>query len=131
MSLSILFLDDDRSRAEDFAQNILHQSVFFQYISTVEHMINSLQMGSFDYLFLDHDLDLTDTQCGLDAAKRLADNVLRIHQDMKIIIHSQNPYGVANMMQVLKHLNNPVLVIPNVWTCVAYDHSNRRLTFGL
>ena len=113
--MNILMLDDDSSRYTEFKER---SKCNVDYVYTVSQMIERLRENRYDYLLLDHDLDLTDTQTGQDAAKWLANNVLHIHKDMKIIIHSLNSHGVAHMMTILRHLTQDVIAIPWLWTKV-------------
>ena len=128
--MRILFLDDDDYRVADFKDRTGLDVV---WAKTCSEFIAYLQSNRFDYIFLDHDLDLSGPNAGngMDAAKFLADNPGHVSGDTQVVIHSWNSYGVANMVNVLKHIDDMRLhVIHGAWHRV-FMLNNVQLAFCL
>lgn len=113
--MRILFLEDDIHRVDEFKEKTGLPVV---WAKTYNEFIAHLQTGRFDYLFLDHDLDLSgpNSGSGSDVARFLADNPGHVSGDTQVIIHSWNSYGVANMVNLLKHIDDMRLhVVHGAW----------------
>ena len=120
--MNILFLDDDPTRVADFTRNT-NKDVVIVHVKSI-HEFN-LCLGSvirWDWIFLDHDLGVEESPNGQDAARIIADNPWLVDDDQRIVIHSGNSYGVAKMMDILKHRDScRVDVIWNAWDRARYS----------
>jgi len=113
--MKILVLDDDRGRLKQFMEKLIGHDVCC--VETAQEAIRKLKEEEiFDYAFFDHDLggkvfvesggqDFT----GWDVAVWLTQNIEK--QPKKIVIHSFNPAGAANMKSLLPQ----ALLMPGVW----------------
>ena len=115
--MNILFLDDSHSR-HDFVckKEHLHKKasicdhgkykIFHAYtISEIIELFEQYYQGTyFDFVYLDHDLSITDPRrVGTIVAKYMADNYDKLSIRIgKIIIHSWNSAGAKNMEAILR-----------------------------
>lgn len=107
--LKILVLDDDHLRHEAFTRAFPHAV----HVWTVEEFQEAYAAGGWDLLYLDHDLNdfgVRSTAEGYGGRVELtgadvATWVARLPVDMhpkEVIIHSWNPGGALNMLNVLR-----------------------------
>src|SRR5258708_38231344 len=99
--MNILVLDDN-SHGITFFQNALkkHKVTVCRHARTA---IRALRDGTFDIIFLDHDLrgepmDPDDENCGSEVARFIADHDIQCHC---IILHTENRIGGASMESIL------------------------------
>lgn len=99
--MNILLLDDNEHRTT-FFQNSLkkHKLTVCHHANAA---IKALKRGSFDIVFLDHDLegqpaDPEDTNCGSEVARFIAEHDVRCGQ---IILHTENRIGREAMEAIL------------------------------
>ena len=111
--IKILLLEDCQERINWFKEKFdkLHIT------DSPKQAINFLNENEYDYIFLDHDLQLypheyecseDDTITGFHVAKWLGSNPDN-NKSASIIIHSMNSIGALRMV---KALNRPVRVLP-------------------
>lgn len=116
--MRILILDDDENRHGTFAHWFIDHYVCHAY--TFDEFVNAILNETWDIVFLDHDLnDYGKTSIGdkgygqvemtgLDAASQMA----RIPQEKRpfqVVVHSWNPPGAANMVDLLNDMGFNVL----------------------
>lgn len=99
---NILILEDSDSRIEHFNKNFKNVNITFT--KTSKECVELLIKNTYDYLFLDHDLGdkvfcESDDNSGFMVAKWLSENIDR--KPNNIYIHSLNPIGQRNMINVL------------------------------
>lgn len=116
-NMRILILDDDQIRHDHFKQKYTDHDITHTY--TVEETVNAIMLDKFSYIFLDHDLGglqmvESGNGTGYEIAKFLHDNpqYLPTHD---IVVHSLNPIGRKNMIDVLKKVHNNVIDAPGCW----------------
>jgi CheY-like chemotaxis protein len=107
--LKILVLDDDETRLASFRKKLIGHVV--ECVKESKEAIRALENDLFDAVSLDHDLggqvfQKSGENTGYEVAQWLHD-----HEDRKpktIIIHSFNPAGAKNMMDLLPGaIHNP------------------------
>ena len=99
--MNILLLDDNQHRIT-FFQNSLKQ----HKLTVCRHAnaaIKALKKGSFDVVFLDHDLEgepanPAEENCGSEVARFIAENDI---QCKRIILHTENRVGRESMTAIL------------------------------
>ena len=102
--MKIFILEDDPERVKFFNHNLIGKEVF--HFDNVDDSIAFLDehLDEMEYLFLDHDLggeQLVNSSVyntGFTLAKYLSKKDMMFH---KIIVHSLNPVGAANMAHLL------------------------------
>lgn len=101
--MNILILEDDINRVAFFRKKLhMHTLTFTDYVETAKH---ELAKGTYDYLFLDHDLDdrtyvdSEEENTGYQLCKWLAEHPELTFKN--IIIHSMNSVGAQRMMELL------------------------------
>ena len=114
--MNILILEDDRSRQQIFARNLIGTNPVI--VATASDAIQKLSEHDWDYLFLDHDLGgqqivESGPGTGYEVAEWLAENP--DCQPPHIIIHSFNPSGAENMKRALPNAT----VAPGCWTDIS------------
>ena len=99
--MKILILDDNPHRIT-FFQNSLkkHSLVVCRHAKAA---IKALQKGSFDVVFLDHDLegepaDPEESNCGSEVARFMVEHDIRCG---RIILHTENRAGRESMEAIL------------------------------
>jgi DNA-binding NtrC family response regulator len=95
--MNILFMDDDSIRLARFRGMMVGNHVLVS-CETARDCVSNLTR-SWDVVFLDHDLGIGNGT-GHDVAKWIAENKPTIG---KIVLHSVNPAGSANMQSLLKN----------------------------
>lgn len=98
---NIFILEDDETRIEWFKKQ-LSNDFNLTITSDAVEAVNLLNQHNFDILFLDHDLkkerqDVNDKNTGSYVAKEIK----KLNLKVPIIIHSWNPIGAKNMIDVL------------------------------
>lgn len=99
----ILILDDDMGRHHAFARTLIGNAVV--HVCTAKEAIQAMSQRRFDIVFLDHDLgggsvpESSGPGTGYEVACWVRDNPER--QPQTIIVHSFNPVGARNMLNVL------------------------------
>jgi CheY-like chemotaxis protein len=99
----ILFLDDDPSRHEEFQRQLLGLGTDITAVLTSDEAIAALKAGTFDVIFLDHDLGgqiyvPSGPGTGFEVAQRLVETPNKTAQ---VIVHSINEQGAREMLKVL------------------------------
>lgn len=102
--MKILFLDDDLNRCKKVRQECVG------HVITIVHTVNeakqALDSDVFDLISLDHDLGekqmcASDSDSGYEVAKYLS-QLTNGNQQAVVIIHSMNPIGSDNMLNLLR-----------------------------
>lgn len=113
--MRILFLDDDLKRCEIFKRMIEADSREWQLVIVHDAAtaIQDLKDASFDWVFLDHDLEhypfapIEGKNTGSEVA-RFIENVRwedpEAFHKTKFVIHSNNPGGAAEMFRLIGDL---------------------------
>ena len=108
--MKVLILEDDERRITLFKEKLVGHLLFTT--DNPQKANTWLELESFDFVFLDHDLadehyredcDSNETT-GLCTAEFLGNNP-EFSPDAKIIVHSLNPSGRKRMMQALASRN--------------------------
>lgn len=94
--MKILFIDDIRNPF-DYIKDV--DEVYVVQARTYSAAIQALEDFTFDIIFFDHDLG--EEKTGYDVAKYIVENQIEIKDGFKI--HSANPVGKHNIMQLLTH----------------------------
>lgn len=94
--MKILFIDDIRNPF-DYIKDI--DGVFIVQARTYSAAIQAFEDFTFDIIFFDHDLG--EEKTGYDIAKYIVENQIEVKDGFKI--HSANPVGRSNIMQLLTH----------------------------
>ena len=103
----VLFLDDDMTRWSQFPAVLRHKGVNLTMVSEAEEAIAEMEQKQFNLIFLDHDLggqvfvDNTKFVTGLKVARWLEEHPEYLSKVMKVVIHSMNPVGSADMLNCL------------------------------
>jgi CheY-like chemotaxis protein len=106
MTKRFLFLDDDPRRHNAFSKMCQEFGVTACMVSTVTQAISALNTWSFDCIFLDHDLDITDPEeTGQAVAEFIALHLAFDWRPSAVVIHSHNPEGAIRMEQILQDGN--------------------------
>ncbi len=111
----VLILEDNKKRVSGFNQSLI--GCYVECFSSVRKIISSLEEESWDYLFLDHDLDgkifvPSGPGTGYEVAQWLKN-----HPDnmpVKVIVHSLNDIAQPLMAKVLPE----ALIIPGAWLLI-------------
>ncbi|MCK4924312.1 MAG: hypothetical protein KAS61_05015 [Spirochaetes bacterium] len=101
--MRILILEDNKERIKIFRTHLgpKHELYFFDQVEEAKKAL--LSMGTFDRIYLDHDLDgrvfvdSDESNTGYQLAKYIA--LQKVNAE--IIIHTLNPWGAARMKKVL------------------------------
>jgi len=113
---SILILDDDEIRHTLFSKKYGSHFVLY-HVYTAQEAIKLLQMMSFNYIFLDHDLGgqiyvQSGDGTGYEVALWLMNNkYIELNTNVQVFIHSYNPVGAQNMKNVLPNAT----LAPGLW----------------
>lgn len=112
--MRMLILDDDKVRHIQFNQKYNKQGNVLCHVETVEACIQKLQEETWDVVCLDHDLGgktyiKSGKGTGFEVAEWLANNPDK--KPYQIVIHSYNPAGRKNMMDVLPE----AIEAPGIW----------------
>lgn len=104
--MRILILDDEKTRHVAFGRKLKGE---LKHVWNVPQFREALKKGPYDEVWLDHDLGTRGT--GVDAARALAELPKAAHPK-RVVIHSWNHGGAANIASVLKaagitHLRQP------------------------
>lgn len=109
----VLVLDDDLTRHKKFKQKLIGNEVI--HVTNAEEAIFYLKNEEvFDVVFLDHDLGgkqnvISGKETGYEVACWIRDNPEK--RPNQIVIHSFNPVGAKNMMEVLPGS----IYVPGIW----------------
>ena len=103
--MKILFLDDMKSRRDEFRKNSIGHSVDFAV--NAQECLDLLKQGEYDVFYLDHDLESDHYQSNEDhhedgrfVARQMVD--MTQHHGKVVIVHSLNPDGRQNIRSILK-----------------------------
>jgi hypothetical protein len=101
----MLILDDNEFRHKQFKKKFHYLKLTHVY--TAEECIDKLKENNYDYISLDHDLGGTTIVesgdgTGYEVAKWINEN---LDYKPKIYVHSLNPIGRDNIINVLKDFN--------------------------
>jgi CheY-like chemotaxis protein len=115
--MKILILDDDEIRQRLFKKKYSDPLFDLTQCYDVKSTIENLKTETYDYIFLDHDLgsqQMVDSgdNTGYEVAVWINENLNYIPRC--IYIHSLNPAGRKNMVQVLENKFN-VIERPFMW----------------
>ena len=99
--MKILVLEDDSIRIETFKEKLKKEDV--DYVEHACDAVNLLKTNTYDFIFLDHDLNGTQMEyqsedCGTVVAKYMFENKI----DIPTIIHSYNLPASVNMSAMIK-----------------------------
>lgn len=113
--MKILILDDDENRHKEFNKRLIGHSV--KNVYWAQQTIKALEEEVWDCVFLDHDLGgeiyvRSGPNTGYEVAKWLSENPDK--QPKRIIIHSFNSVGAANMKSLLPNAE----LIPGAWSLI-------------
>ena len=116
--MNILFLDDDEIRHEMFEKWVI-KGIQATTTKSYKEFIAVAPLKNWDIIFLDHDLGVEDQMCiphvtnrfptGSDVARYLIENDIKAK---KIIIHSYNSVGAANMINIFKEVGVTAIYHP-------------------
>ena len=112
--MKILFLDDDDARHEIFADQAKAGGHELFHAHTIDEFAGLIDIHDFDEVWLDHDLnDFQYESKGIEmygngelngtAAARWLVSLLPERRPQKVVIHSWNPVGAANMQEILQN----------------------------
>lgn len=110
--MRILFLDDDPARTDIFLAQAAECGHEVDAVATAEAAIAGLRGVPYDMVFLDHDLehqpfaDPASSNTGSEVCRYLQGILAANPKALlrtQIILHSNNPIGVANMFALLGH----------------------------
>lgn len=116
--MNVLILEDDIHRIERFREKLhKHTLTFTDYVPDAKLL---LEKFTYDYLFLDHDLDdrtyvdSGEFNTGYQLCKWMSENYTRLNLRFQIIfIHTMNPAGAQAMRDVLPEgIAEQVIVMP-------------------
>jgi hypothetical protein len=109
--MNILFLDDDEFRWNKFRNQ--NPDVNATWVSSYDAAVDLLKTTDthFDIAYLDHDLEFYQPT-GMDFVKYLVNNKIKID---KVLCHSMNPEGRANMVAMLWGNGYNALNMPWAW----------------
>lgn len=121
--INILVLEDDPSRIVSFQNRFSEMSsggkiCHAEYVDTAQECIEKLSSKKYDIIFLDHDLggevyvDEQNKNTGSEVARWLSVNKEQFQKGTPVIVHSLNPAGRANMLNLI----NNSYEAPFVWT---------------
>jgi len=116
--MNILFLDDDEIRHEMFEKWVI-KGIHATTTKSYKEFIAVAPLKNWDIISLDHDLGVEDQMCiphvtnrfptGLDVARYMIENDIKAK---KIIIHSYNSVGAANMINIFKEVGVTAIYHP-------------------
>ena len=116
--MNILFLDDDEIRHEMFEKWVI-KGIQATTTKSYKEFIAVAPLKNWDIIFLDHDLGVEDQMCiphvtnrfptGSDVARYMIENDIKAK---KIIIHSYNSVGAANMINIFKEIGVTAIYHP-------------------
>ena len=116
--IEILVLDDDESRHRWFRKRFKDDKI--EFVETVEDAKEALENGSFDAIFLDHDLlphhygsnDHDDFErTGFAVAEWLTENS-NLHRAATVIVHTRNADGGLHMVEKLRESGRHAEYVP-------------------
>ena len=108
--VNILILEDSVERIDTFKRNLSNKNTTLYFTDEVKVAKDLINKIDFDIMFLDHDLDQRDSissdevNTGYKFAKELINYYSakeRLHKPV-VYVHSLNPVGSENMMNILK-----------------------------
>lgn len=113
--MRILILEDTKERKNSFVEKLKKFKFHVHVVETADDCIESLRLGPWDWLCLDHDVPVEQESVyatGYDVAKWLEQNPDRM--PAAILIHSANPVGLRNIQAALPQ----AILAPNLWEYV-------------
>ena len=117
--MKVLFVDDQIQRHDTFRRKVdLIHTIIPAF--TYEQACNALREHRFDEAWLDHDLQdymyfedgRTREYTGADIARYIATELDKAKIPKKVVVHSFNAPGAANMAAILKEAGVPVELRP-------------------
>ena len=113
----VLILDDDEDRHVAFRKK--YPTAELTHVYTSKEAIKKLENESFDWVFLDHDLGgqmmvKSGDDTGYEVANWMSEHIDRL-PTKGILLHSLNPVGRKNMMNVLRRVDIDVYDRPGYW----------------
>jgi len=116
--MKILFLDDEKYRHNEFAQNAIGATVTHVY--SADEAIRELQTNEYSLVFLDHDLEpahYRERKPEDKDGQYIADKIVELDIELPfIVIHSLNPLGAAKMLEKLGTLyRSRAIYVPMGW----------------
>ena len=112
--MRIFVLEDNENRIKFFAKFLRNHDAVIA--DNVEDAKKILGYKYFDMLFLDHDLggevlvDSSQENTGYQLVKYIVNK--KLQKDSIFVLHSQNPVGAINMLELLKNNKYRVLMKP-------------------
>jgi hypothetical protein len=117
--MKILFLDDDQVRHEKFHRQAIGHQV--DHVWTADNAITKLGKGTYDLVYLDHDLDATlnnqmvdDIEDGRFVVRWIAANAAGFGET-RFIIHSLNTEAAGQMHDILTDVGLKATIFPLAW----------------
>lgn len=122
--MKILVLEDDQNRIDQFVNRFKEAGIEREEVwwaIDAQTAINSLEIRTYDVLFLDHDLggDQMVSTSHLNTGSEFARQLMELHRSGKVeklpmcFIHSFNPIGAENMQRIIGRTSERV---PSIWT---------------
>jgi DNA-binding response OmpR family regulator len=117
--MRILFLDDDKERHQRFHRQAIGHQV--DHAWTAGHAINKMDKGTYDLVYLDHDLDATlnnqmvdDIEDGRFVVRWIVANADRF-PNTTFIVHSLNRPAAEHMFASLDFAGLDAVIYPIAW----------------
>jgi CheY-like chemotaxis protein len=105
----IFIFEDDKNRIDQFKKYLCNDDLYITDNIKTAKML--LMKHDFDTVLLDHDMDQrsmvesTEDNTGFQVASFIVQENLPLHQ---VIVHSHNPIGAENMMNILERFGTKI-----------------------
>jgi CheY-like chemotaxis protein len=125
--MRILFLDDNPNRHNTMQANSMGAVV--DHVYSAAEAIDHLSREEYDLIMLDHDLSedpdmVLSTPDGSYVAEYMAQHLVQ-HSDTPVVIHSLNPPGSQNMMNMLLNGGySDVRIVPFAWRKITIENGD-------
>ncbi len=112
---TVLIVEDSPLRMRSFRQKLIGNTV--DIVTPAQEAIDRLRTNTYDWVFLDFDLDqhgAVDPGNGGDVVAWIVRNP-SLFDDTRFVVHSLNTVGGMSMYRLLRRLGLRARYLPGVW----------------
>lgn len=122
--MKVLILDDSLGRHEMFNAIFKDEGITPKNVYTARQCIEQLSTQVWDFVFLDHDLDMAENnnaETGMSVVHFVVDTIIarRVRDHLsrsRYVVHSMNDFYGKQMVRTLEYMAPFVRYEPEIWT---------------